>query len=349
MTNKIVWRYTEWNRLALNRVKSFCVRQWRLKVVYHYKLVYQHFVCVRCSLFLIKFQVITSKLLPQYDAILQDQDPLPSYALKLLLAFLEHSPQCARTVVEKGIVENLGEILERHEGDVGGPVVQTIISLLDCLVSSLNTNLWPLYEQGLIDHVTSLFVSVSALINENDLERNFSEILLPLLDTVHGIMKYSSKAVREALQAKSASDEAAADSTKNAEAILLEGKPLVELTGVLIQFLNHGDPDIQDWSLRCLYQVVELYGGAYEDAMNAENLQYLAEALILLDSKKQKQILRIVKRLVSSNSWHAAALKERGEVLLEAMVEITKTQKSSDEMAAVKSLVVEVTKAIGIA
>ena len=129
--------------------------------------------------------------------------------------------------MEKGIVESLGDILERHEGDVGATVVQTIISLLDSLVSSLTPDLWPLYEQGLIDHVTSLFVSVSALINDKNSETNSSEVLLPLLDTVHGIMKYSSKAVRDALQAKSAEDENAVALTKNAEAILLEGKKIL--------------------------------------------------------------------------------------------------------------------------
>lgn len=293
--------------------------------------------------------MITSQLLRQYDTILQDQDPLPSYALKLLLAFLEHSPKISATIVEKGIVASLGDILERHEGDVAGPPVQTIISLLDCLVSSADIDLCRLYEQGLIDHVTSLFVSASALINEKRPERNFSEVLLPLLDTVHGIMKYSSKAVREALQAKSEGDETAASLTKKAEGILLQGRPLVELTGVLIQFLCHEDSDIQEWSLRCLYQVVELYGGVCEDAMSTENLECLAEALLASDAKRQKQILRIVKRLVSSNTWHAAVLRERGDVLLEAMVEVTKSQKSLDETTGVKSLVVEITKAAGIA
>jgi hypothetical protein len=108
-----------------------------------------------------------------------------------LLAFLEHSPSFSEIVIDKGIVGILGEILERHDGDLSGSAVQTIISLLDCLVSS-TVDLWPLYEQGLIDHVTTLFVNGATLINQKD-ERNFSEVILPLLDTVHGIMKYSSK------------------------------------------------------------------------------------------------------------------------------------------------------------
>lgn len=295
------------------------------------------------------FQVITSELIPQYDTILQDQDPLPSYALKLLLAFLEHSPNFSELIIDKGIVAILGDILDRHDGDVSGATVQTIISLLDCLVSSSASDLWRLYEQGLIDHLSSLFVSASAMINENHVERDFSEVLLPLLDTVYGIMKYSSKAVREALQAKSSGDEVAVSLTKKAECILLEGKPLMELTGVLIQFLCHEDPDIQEWSLRCLYQVVELYGGAYEDAMTSENLACLAQALLASDTKRQKQMLRIVKRLVSSNTWHAAALKERGDVLLEAMVEVTKNQKIAEDTTAIKSLVVDITKTAGVA
>ena len=129
----------------------------------------------------------------------------------------------------------------------------------------------------------------------------------------------------------------------------MEGKPLVELTGVLIQFLGHHDPDIQEWSLRCLYQVVELFGGTYEDAMSPENIVCFSDALLASDLKRQRQILRIIKRLVTSSTWHAAALKERGDALLDAMVEITKVENASEDTNAVKSLVVEISKATGIA
>ena len=152
--------------------------------------------------------------------------------------------------------------------------------------------------------------------------------------------------MREAFQAKSAGNGAVL--TEKAETVLLEGKPLVELTGVLVQFLCHHDPDIQEWSLRCLYPVVELFGGTSEDAMSAENIACFAGALLASDSKRQKQILRIVKRLVTSSTWHAAALKERGDALLEAMVQITKVENPTEDTNAVKSLVVEITNATGM-
>ena len=153
--------------------------------------------------------------------------------------------------------------------------------------------------------------------------------------------------MREAFQAKSAGDGAML--TEKAEKILMEGKPLVELTGVLVQFLGHYDPDIQEWSLRCLYQVVELFGGTCEDAMSADNIVCFADALLASDTKKQKQILRIIKRLVTSSTWHAAALKERGDALLDAMMNITKVENVTEDTDAVKSLVVEISKATGIA
>ena len=153
--------------------------------------------------------------------------------------------------------------------------------------------------------------------------------------------------MREAFQGKSEGNGAVL--TEKAEKVLLEGKPLVELTGALVQFLCHYDPDIQEWSLRCLYQVVELFGGTYEDAMSPENIACFAAALLASDSKRQKQILRIIKRLVTSSTWHAAALKERGDALLEALVQITKVENSTEDTNAVKSLVVEITKATGIA
>ena len=47
--------------------------------------------------------------------------------------------------------------------------------------------------------------------------------------------------------------------------------------------------------------MVELFGGIYQDALSPENVECFAEALSTADVKKQKQLLRIVKRLLSSN------------------------------------------------
>lgn len=128
--------------------------------------------------------------------------------------------------------------------------------------------------------------------------------------------------------------------------ILFKGKPLAELTGVLVQFLCHSDKDIQEWSLRCLYQVVELFGGTDSEAMTTESIRCFTEALLASDPKKQKQILRIVKRLVSSSTLHASTFNEHGGVLFKAMREISEVENVSED---VRTLVMDISAASGIA
>ncbi len=127
-------------------------------------------------------------------------------------------------------------------------------------------------------------------------------VLLPLLDSLNNTLKFVSREVRKALQAKTEAGPESEAQTQLAEKLLVESKPLVDMTGVLINFLCHEDPDVRDSVCRCLYLVVELFGGIYEDALSMENMECFAEALSTADNKKQKQLLRIIKRLISSNS-----------------------------------------------
>ena len=50
----------------------------------------------------------------------------------------------------------------------------------------------------------------------------------------------------------------------------------------------------------CLSLVGQLYGGEYPDTMAETNMQCMAGALAQGDSKRQKIIMRFIKRVVSS-------------------------------------------------
>ena len=59
-------------------------------------------------------------------------------------------------------------------------------------------------------------------------------MLLPMLDSLNNTLKYVSREVRKALQAKIESGTENTDQTKLAEKLFVEIKPLADLTGVLI-------------------------------------------------------------------------------------------------------------------
>lgn len=229
-------------------------------------------------------------------------------------------------------------------------MVLSMVGLLDCLVSARDVDVLVLFNQGLIDSLVSLFVDTADIQNDDNSPGSDSSVavLLPLLDSLNNTLKYVSKEVRKALHAKTESGTESTGQTQLAEKLLVESKPLVDMTGVLINFLCHEDSDVRDSACRCLYLMVELFGGIYEDALSAENMECFAEALSTADVKKQKQLLRIVKRLLPSN-LHQGDNAGNAQVLVAVLQGfVDSADSSSAEEAAVQGLVQEILRKLGI-
>ena len=95
--------------------------------------------------------------------------------------------------------------------------------------------------------------------------------------------------------------------------------------------------------------MVELFGGIYEDALSVENMEYFAEALKTADVKKQKQLLRIIKRLLSSNEQPSDFIGD-AQVLIVVLQQIINSSDSSNaESAAVRGLALEIVAKFGLA
>lgn len=296
-------------------------------------------------------QVISDHLLPQYHLILQDQDPLPAYGLKLLLSFLERSPDIVHTVIKQELLVTISQILQSHAGQLDRSMAQSVVGLLDCLVSAKDVDVSSLYNQGLIDGLVSLFVDVAESQNDENSPGSDSAaaMLIPLLDALNNTLKFVSREVRKALQSKTESATENSGQTQLAEKLLVESKPLVEMTGVLINFLCHEDPDVRDNACRCLYLMVELFGAIYEDALSVENMEYFAEALKTADVKKQKQLLRIIKRLLSSNEQPNDSIGD-AQFLVDVLQQIIKSSDSANaESGAVRGLALELIAKFGLA
>lgn len=70
------------------------------------------------------------------------------------------------------------------------------------------------------------------------------------------------------------------------EKFFVESKLLVDMIGVFINYFCYEDLDVRDSVCRCLYFMVELFGGIYEDFLSLENMECFVEVLIIVDVKK---------------------------------------------------------------
>ncbi|XP_017396450.1 serine/threonine-protein kinase ULK4 isoform X7 [Cebus imitator] len=134
--------------------------------------------------------------------------------------------------------------------------------------------------------------------------------------------------------------------TQAAEDLLLLSKPLTDLISLLVPLLPNEDPEIFDVSSKCLSILVQLYGGENPDSLSPENVEIFAHLLTSKeDPKEQKLLLRILRRMVTSNEKHLESLKN-ADSLLQALERLAPGPGSlPDSMAA--PLALEILQAVG--
>uniref|UniRef100_G1T5I6 non-specific serine/threonine protein kinase n=1 Tax=Oryctolagus cuniculus TaxID=9986 RepID=G1T5I6_RABIT len=290
--------------------------------------------------------LIRDVLLPQYEHILTEPDPVPAYALKLLVAMTEHSPALTRLVEESKLIPLIFEVILEHQESILGNAMQSVIALLNNLVACKDSNMKLLYEQGLVTHVCHLFTTAAALCLDTDHTHNAetaAALLFSLLEILHGMLAYTSAIVRLALQAQKSGSRG---DTQAAEDLLLLGRPLTDLISLLIPLLPSEDPEIFEMSSKCLSILVQLYGGENPDSLSPENAESFAELLLAKeDPKEQKLLLRILRRLITSSEKHLQSLK-KADSLLRALERLAPTGGLSAD-SAVPSLALEILRAAG--
>nr|XP_023476458.1 serine/threonine-protein kinase ULK4 isoform X6 [Equus caballus] len=273
--------------------------------------------------------LIRDVLLPQYEHILSEPDPVPAYALKLLVAMTEHNPAFTRLVEESKLIPLIFEVIlvsypkkyyqdpcQEHQENILGNTMQSVIALLNNLVACKDLNMKLLYEQGLVHHVCNLFTETATLCLDVDNKNNnetAAALLFSLLDILYGMLTYTSSIVRLALQAQKSGS---GGDTQAAEDLLLLSKPLTDLISLLIPLLPNEDPEIFEVSSKCLSILVQLYGGENPDSLSPENAESFAHLLTSKeDPKEQKLLLRILRRMITSNEKHLESLKNAGSLL----------------------------------
>ncbi|KAG8572692.1 hypothetical protein GDO81_012133 [Engystomops pustulosus] len=203
-----------------------------------------------------------------------------------------------------------------------------------------------LYQQGLVHHVSNLIVETTALYLDDDKIRlkAANAQLLSLLDVLHCILKYTSGVVRVVIQAQKTGQ---GSDTHKAEELLIVNKPLTDLISLLVQLLPSEDPEIYENSSQCLSLMVQLYGGENQDSMTPDNMESFAQVLVSRrEPKQQKLLLRVIKRLVTSNEKHLDSMKNDGELLLRTLERLTQDPSLNKDIA-VTSLASEILSTVG--
>nr|XP_021522294.1 serine/threonine-protein kinase ULK4 [Aotus nancymaae] len=289
--------------------------------------------------------LIRDVLLPQYEHILVEPDPVPAYALKLLVAMTEHNPTFTRLVEGSKLIPLIFEVILEHQESILGNTMQSVIALLNNLVACKDSNMKLLYEQGLVSHICNLLTETATLCLDVDSKNNemAAALLFSLLEILHSMLTYTSGIVRLALQAQKSGS---GKDTQAAEDLLLLSKPLTGLISLLIPLLPNEDPEIFDVSSKCLSILVQLYGGENPDSLSPENVEIFTHLLTSKeDPKEQKLLLRILRRMVTSSEKHLESLKN-ADSLLQALERLAPGHGSlPDSMAA--PLALEILQAVG--
>ncbi|XP_075243260.1 serine/threonine-protein kinase ULK4-like [Convolutriloba macropyga] len=266
-----------------------------------------------------------SILVPNFEQILIYQDPMPAYGLKMLANILETFPASIKDIESAGIIPIMFQVLSEHETDLTGTVVLSLVNIFNTIVTTKGANLDNLYELGLADNLCSLFLTVSsnmrsseeqnrnsgsAFLNEKDLKA-VNTLASGILECLQNLLKYASNIVRVTLQQKNANG---ATDTSKAEALLLRNKVFMQLMSPLIQMLTSTETDIQELACNILFILVQLYGGADDSTddvniISSDNLICIRKALQEFDMKKQRILLRFLKRVLSSDRNHVEEFK----------------------------------------
>ncbi|XP_074754239.1 serine/threonine-protein kinase ULK4 isoform X6 [Athene noctua] len=291
--------------------------------------------------------LIRDSLLPQYEHILMAPDPVPVYALKLLVALTEHSSASVSLVEEIHLFPVLFQVILKHQDSILGYTMQTVIALLNNIVANKSMNMMLLFEEGLTHHICNLLIeTVSLYLEEDDKSstKTANALLLSLLDILRYMLMYIAGIVRQTLQAQKSGTEG---DTQAAEDVLLINKPLTDLISLLIQLLPSEDTEIFLSASQCLSLLVQLYGGNSQESMSPENIDSFAEVLkSKKDTRQLKLLLRIVKRLITSNEKRLESLKNDGNALIQTLESLAQTASSHADVA-VASLAFEILRMVG--
>uniref|UniRef100_A0A3B5R8Q8 Unc-51 like kinase 4 n=1 Tax=Xiphophorus maculatus TaxID=8083 RepID=A0A3B5R8Q8_XIPMA len=247
--------------------------------------------------------VFTKSLLSRFEVLLCAAEPIPLYALKLLVSMTEHSTQICRLIKQGRILPVVFQLIMANSVTSG--TVQSAVVLLCNLSGDTVKNPQQQHQQELVEVLVSTLSEAAQvyLDGEKHAGRKISLVVLQaLLELLHNVLKQTSGVVRTALQSQRLSCSAA--ETEAAEKLLIANRPLSQLSTHLIHMLSTEYQEVWEESIQCLSLLVQLYGGEGQDCLSPSCLQSFSHLLRThMNSENpriQRMALRIIKRLIQT-------------------------------------------------
>ncbi|XP_054898282.1 serine/threonine-protein kinase ULK4 isoform X2 [Poeciliopsis prolifica] len=246
--------------------------------------------------------VFTKSLLSRFEVLLCAAEPIPLYALKLLVSMTEHSTQICRLINQGRILPVVFQLIMANSVTSG--TVQSAVVLL-CNLSGDTVKNHQQHQQELVEVLVNTLSEAAQvyLDGEKLAGRKISLVVLQaLLELLHNVLKQTSGVVRTALQSQRLSCSAA--ETEAAEKLLIANRPLSQLSTHLIHMLSTENQEVWEESIQCLSLLVQLYGGEGQDCLSPSCLQSFSLLLRThMNSENpriQRTALRIIKRLIQT-------------------------------------------------
>ncbi|XP_019947010.2 serine/threonine-protein kinase ULK4 [Paralichthys olivaceus] len=276
--------------------------------------------------------LITDSLLPRYESLLQAAEPVPLYALKLLVSVTEYSRQICRLIKRSRVLPTVFQLIMANRSNVNSGMVQNAVALLCNLTEDLVLDLEPLHQQGLIELVVSTFSEAAVVYLDEDWHatRRIGHLVLKaLLELLHNTLKQTSHVVRSALKSQRLSCPAV--DMEAAENLLQANRPLSQLSTHLIHMLSTENQEVWEESIQCLSLLAQLYGGEGHDCLSPSCLQSFSHVLCThmhtMTPKIQRTTLRIIKRLVQTTDRSDWLECPEGEELARLIQDITTSKR----------------------
>ncbi|KAM6909704.1 serine/threonine-protein kinase ULK4 [Xenentodon cancila] len=270
--------------------------------------------------------LFNKSLLSRYDSLLGAAEPIPLYALKLLVSLTEHSTQICRLINHSRILPVVFHLI--MASSVTSGLVQNAVVLLCNISGNTVFDQQPPHQEGLIEVVVSTFTQTARVYP--DAGRKVSHLMIQaLLELLHNVLKQTSVVVRAALQSQRLSCPAA--ETEAAEKLLAANRPLSQLSIYLIQMLSTENPEVWEESVQCLSLLVQLYGGEGHDCLSPSCLQSFSHILQAHMHAKTPQVqrttLRIIKRLIQTTDRSDWLECHEGEELMTTLKDMTSSDR----------------------
>ncbi|XP_061573900.1 serine/threonine-protein kinase ULK4 [Cololabis saira] len=274
--------------------------------------------------------LFTKSLLSRYDSLLCAAEPIPLYALKLLVSLTEHSTQICRLINHSTVLPVVLRLI--MASSVTSGLVQNAVVLLCNISGNTVFDQQPPHQEGLIEVVVSTFTQTARVYL--DAGRKVSHMIQALLELLHNVLKQTSVVIRAALQSQRLSCPAA--ETEAAEKLLAANRPLSQLSIYLIQMLSTENQELWEESSQCLSLLVQIYGGEGHDCLSPTCLQSFSHILQAhMDANTpqvQRTTLKIIKRLVQTTDGSDWLECREGEELMTTLKDMTSSNRCHAEV-----------------